>query len=129
MGPGRNCRNDRPRTRRAEEIASRRELSVLLLVTHDLTNRHERTSMLNASWSTASKTNAAIIYQSEQFCTVVVACPVHVLSNVGRFRIPPPLAPRGVPACSMRMRKKSPALRGSFPCACPKSNAANNLSE
>ena len=43
MGPGRNCRNDRPRTRRAEEIASRRELSVLLLVTHDLTNRHERT--------------------------------------------------------------------------------------
>ena len=42
MGPGRNCRNDRPRTRRAEEIASRRELSVLLLVTHDLTNRHER---------------------------------------------------------------------------------------
>ncbi len=23
MGPGRNCRNDRPRTRRAEEIASR----------------------------------------------------------------------------------------------------------
>ena len=43
MGPGRNCRNDRPRTRRAEEIASRREMSVLLLVTHDLTNRHERT--------------------------------------------------------------------------------------
>ena len=42
MGPGRDCRNDRPRTRRAEEIASRRELSVLL-VTHDLTNRHERT--------------------------------------------------------------------------------------
>ena len=42
VGPGRNCRNDRPRTRRAEEIASRRELSVLLLVTHDLTNRHER---------------------------------------------------------------------------------------
>ena len=31
------------RTRRAEDIASRRELSVLLLVTHDLTNRHERT--------------------------------------------------------------------------------------
>jgi hypothetical protein len=42
VGPGRDCRNDRPRTRRAEEIASRRELSVLL-VTHDLTNRHERT--------------------------------------------------------------------------------------
>ena len=77
MGPGRNCRNDRPRTRHAEEIASRRELSVLSLVTHDLTNRHERTSMPNASWCTAPKTNAAIIYQSEQFCTVVVACPVH----------------------------------------------------
>ena len=43
VGPGRNCRNDRPRTRRAEEIASRRELSVLLLITHDLTNRHELT--------------------------------------------------------------------------------------
>ena len=42
MGPGRNCRNDRPRTRRAEEIASRRELSVLSLVTHDLTDRHAR---------------------------------------------------------------------------------------
>ena len=51
-----------------------------------------------------------------------------MLSNVGRFRIPPPLAPpRGVPACSVRMRKKSPALRGSFPSACPKSNAANNF--
>jgi hypothetical protein len=87
VGPGRNCRNDRPRTRRAEEIASRRELSVLLLVTHDLTNRHER------------------IKHAECFM-------VH--------------APR---ACSMRMRKKSPALRGSFPCACLKSNAANNLSE